>query len=402
MLARVGLFAAMLAAAGVPLYIHLPRYVTVEMGLSLSTLGAVLLGIRIMDFAQDPALGWLTDRPSVKIKNWAIVGAVGLAAGFWGLFGVQPAASPVYWLVAVLIVIFSSYSLLTILFYAQGVRLAQSGGSDGHYRLAGARETGTVLGILLAAILPSVLGYRGFAAVYAVLVFAAVVSMARVWSRDGAPEAPASLGLRAVLRSKRMRWLLTLGLVNALPVAATSTLFLFFVEDKLKLASAAGIFLLMFFAAAGLSAPIWAYLARRWGAKRVLVGGMTLAIVSFVGVIGLSEGATIGFGVVCVGSGMALGADMVLLPALLSVALDQEELEGGAGFGMWSLVTKLSLAVVAAVLLPLLEQSGFVPGKENDANALQALTFGYAVLPCLLKVAALFLVLALPRSVRGT
>ena len=61
MLSRIGVFAAMLAAAGVPLYIHLPRFVTVEMGLSLTTLGAVLLGIRIMDFAQDPFLGWLTE-----------------------------------------------------------------------------------------------------------------------------------------------------------------------------------------------------------------------------------------------------------------------------------------------------------------------------------------------------
>ncbi len=78
MFPRIGLFAAMLAAAGVPLYILLPRYATVEMGLSLSTLGAVLLGIRVMDFAQDPLLGRLVDRPSVSLKVWALLGAVGL------------------------------------------------------------------------------------------------------------------------------------------------------------------------------------------------------------------------------------------------------------------------------------------------------------------------------------
>ncbi|MGX9351346.1 MFS transporter [Shimia sp. W99] len=400
MLSRVGVYAAMLAAAGVPLYIHLPRYVTVEMGISLSTLGAVLLGIRIMDFAQDPALGWLTDRPGVPVGVWAAMGSVGLAAGFWGLFGMAPVGAPVFWLVAVLVVIFTSYSLLTILFYAQGVRLVQAGEAGAHYRLAGAREAGTVVGILLAAILPQVMGYRGFAGVYVAVVLIAALAMARLWSREGTPEGP-SLGLKAVLASGRMRLLLALGLVNALPVAATSTLFLFFVEDRLQLTGLAGVFLLTFFASAGISAPLWARMARGWGAKPVLLGGMSLAIVSFAGVAGLGEGAVMGFAAVCVGSGLALGADMVLLPALFAVGLDEERLGGGAGFGLWSLVTKLSLALVAAVLLPFLEMSGFKPGEENSTEALRALTLGYAVLPCLLKIAAMALVLALPRKARG-
>lgn len=401
MLSRIGVFAAMLAAAGVPLYIHLPRFVTVEMGLSLTTLGAVLLGIRIMDFAQDPFLGWLTEQPFLSVGSWAVLGAVGLGAGFWGLFGMAAPGDPALWLVLVLVVIFTSYSLLTILFYGQGVRLAHNRGSGAHYRLAGAREVGTIVGILVAAILPTALGYRGFAAVYLALVLIALIAMARLWSRDGGAVGQ-SIGLRGVLRSNRLRRLLTLGLVNALPVAATSTLFLFFVEDRLELAGAAGPLLLVFFASAGASAPVWARLARRWGARRVLLAGMTLAIASFAGVIGLSEGALIGFAIVCVGSGLALGADMVLLPAMFSEALDDENLQGGAGFGLWSLATKMSLALVAAVLLPLLERAGFVPGAVNNAEALWALTLAYGLVPCILKVAAMALVLALPRPVRGT
>ncbi|PSL20229.1 MFS transporter [Shimia abyssi] len=401
MLPRIGVYAAMLAAAGVPLYIHLPRFVTVEMGLSLGTLGAVLLGIRIMDFAQDPALGWLTDRPGVPVGTWAGVGAIGLAAGFWGLFGMAPLGAPVVWLVGVLMVIFTSYSLLTILFYAQGVRLVAAGGSGAHFRLAGAREAGTVVGILLAAILPTALGYQGFAFVYLGLVVLATFAMARLWSR-GSANPTQGMGLRAILSHARMRFLLALGLVNAMPVAVTSTLFLFFVEDRLGLTGQAGPFLLLFFACAGLSAPLWARAARRWGARQVLLVGMSLAIISFFGVVMLGPGAAAGFALVCFGSGLALGADMVLLPALFAVALDEEELEGGAGFGLWSLVTKMSLALVAALVLPLLDWAGFQPGIENDAEALWALTLGYAVLPCILKVAAVALVLALPREARET
>lgn len=390
----------MLAAAGVPLYIHLPRYATVEMGLSLSTLGVVLLGIRVMDFAQDPLLGRLVDRPSVPLKVWAALGAIGLAAGFWGLFGMAALGNPLVWLIAVLVVIFTSYSLLTILFYAQGVRLMSQGGAGGHYRLAGARELGTVAGILLATVLPTALGYRGFAGVYLGLAALASLVMWRVWSRDGAPVS-AGGRLGDVLRVRRVRYLLVLAMVNALPVAITSTLFLFFVEDRLALTGMAGPFLLLFFACAGVSAPFWSKAARKWGAKPVLLIGMALAIVSFVGVAGLQAGAALGFAIVCIGSGLALGADMVLLPALFSVALDEEKIQGGAGFGLWSLAGKLSLAVAAALVLPMLERAGFRPGEINPPEAITALVWAYALAPCILKTVAGALVLALPGEVRG-
>ncbi len=388
----------MLAAAGVPLYIHLPRYATVEMGLSLSNLGAVLLGIRVMDFAQDPLLGRLVDRPSVSLKVWALLGAVGLALGFWGLFGMAAIGNPVVWLVAVLVVIFTSYSLLTILFYAQGVRLMAAGGAGGHYRLSGARELGTVVGILLATVLPTALGYRGFAGIYVGLAALATLAMWRIWSRDGAPVEAAPLG--GILKVRRVRFLLVLAMVNALPVAITSTLFLFFVEDRLQLDGMAGPFLLLFFACAGVSAPFWSRAARKWGAKPVLLIGMALAIVSVVGVTGLQAGAALGFAAVCVGSGLALGADMVLLPALFSVALDEEKIQGGAGFGLWSLAGKLSLAVAAALVLPLLEHAGFRPGEVNAPEAITALVWAYALAPCILKTVAGALVLALPGEVR--
>jgi len=395
---RIGLYAAMLAAAGVPLYIHLPRYATVEMGVSLSTLGAVLLGIRVMDFAQDPLLGKLVDRRSVTPKVWAALGAVGLALGFWALFGMPVLGHPVVWLVAVLVVIFTSYSLLTILFYAQGVRLMARGGADGHYRLAGARELGTVVGILLATMLPTVLGYGGFAGIYVGLAALASLAMWRIWSRDPAPVATAPLA--GVLQVRRVRFLLVLAMVNALPVAITSTLFLFFVEDRLQLTNLAGPFLLLFFACAGVSAPFWSKAARKWGAKPVLLVGMGLAIASFVGVAGLQTGAVAGFALVCVGSGLALGADMVLLPALFSVTLDEENIQGGAGFGLWSLAGKLSLALAAALVLPLLEQAGFRPGQANSPQAISTLVWAYAVAPCILKTVAGVLVLALPGEAR--
>ncbi len=51
------LFAALIAAAGLPIYIHAPKFYVDEYGVSLAALGVVLFGLRLLDVVQDPALG---------------------------------------------------------------------------------------------------------------------------------------------------------------------------------------------------------------------------------------------------------------------------------------------------------------------------------------------------------
>ena len=67
---NVSLFAMLLAAAGLPLYIHLPRFATTELGLSLSTVGVILIGIRVLDFTQylaGPTVGRLMAEMGAEI-----------------------------------------------------------------------------------------------------------------------------------------------------------------------------------------------------------------------------------------------------------------------------------------------------------------------------------------------
>ena len=61
------------------------------------------------------------------------------------------------------------------------------------------------------------------------------------------------------------------------------------------------------------------------------------------------------------------------------------------GFGLWSFASKLSLAIAAATLFPLLQWAGFASGETNTPEALQALTLLYAALPCALKLLAIAL-----------
>ncbi|WP_424988372.1 MFS transporter [Microbulbifer sp. S227A] len=402
---RVSLYALMLAAAGIPLYIHLPRFASVNLGIGLGTIGTVLLLIRLVDLVQDPLIGWAIDRWPRAQMAFAVAAALGLAVGFPALFMLHGGPHVLIQLVAILILLFSAYSLGMILLYGRSATLAQDASEDGLMTLAAYREGGMLAGVVIAAIAPTVFvslgagsqGYPAFGLFLGAMALASVAASLPIWRRPvvlGARLSLAALGEAGALR------LLLLALVNSLPVAITSTLFLFFVEDRLGLAGAAGPLLILFFLSAGLSVPLWTRLSHKSGPRATLLIAMPLAILGFVGAAFLSAGNLLGFAIICALSGAALGADLVILPAMFSVALTRAGLRASQAFGIWSFAGKLGLALAAFSVLPLLQSHGFEPGTDNDATALGALNFCYAVIPCILKLGAIGLVLALPAKER--
>ena len=59
MLWRYALFSCTLGMAGLPIYIHAPKYFVEQYEINLATLGLALLLLRSVDFFQDPLLGRL-------------------------------------------------------------------------------------------------------------------------------------------------------------------------------------------------------------------------------------------------------------------------------------------------------------------------------------------------------
>lgn len=388
------LFAALLAAAGLPLYIHAPKFYVDAYGVSLAALGSVLFGLRLLDVVQDPFLGWVADRMRRQRAIAVTVAVAVLAGGMFGLFAVVPPIAPLAWFSLMLALVFSAFSFLTICFYAQGVIKAGGLGDFGHLRLARWRETGALLGVCVAAIAPVMLGavmghpFAGFAAGFVALAMAAWLAMRHEWI---AATAPQSIGIKAVLRDPVARRLLVTAFVNAAPVAVSSTLFLFFVESRLGAPGMEGPLLLLFFLSAAVAAPAWGWQAERIGAKKTLMAGMALSIVAFGFTLTLGAGDWMAFAAICVASGAALGADMTLLPAIFARRMAQVSPGAAEGFGLWSFVSKSSLAFAAIVLLPALDAAGFRGGPDNPDAALGLLTLLYAGLPCVLKIVAILL-----------
>lgn len=395
-----GLFGLPLALAALPIYMYVPQFYAERFGMSLTLIGGALLAARILDAFFDPLLGLWIDRASSKqgYGRFILCSLPLLALGFVALFHPPRLTGGVAlaWLLSTLLLVYGGFSLAMIAHQSWGAALTQAAGE--RTRVSAAREACGLLGVIAAASIAGWLGLSWLSGLFVLVLLLAAALLLRAAPRP-AHAVTMQEGLGAMLepfRNNRFCWLFAVLIVNGIAAAIPATLFLFFASDRLQLAPYAGLFLALYFTAGACSMPLWVALARKFGEARSWLIAMLLSASVFVWAFGLSAGAALPFGVICLLSGAALGADLALAPALLAAVIRQAGHSGqreGAYFGVWNWASKMSLALAAGISLPLLEMLGYVPGTSSG---MQALSIAYALLPCLLKVAAAGILLYAP------
>ncbi len=386
-----GLLGLPLAFAALPIYVHVPRFYAETAGMELAMLGFILLGARLLDAGIDPWLGWLADR--VSRRRMVALALLPFGLGFVALLN-PPAENVALWLLASLALTYLGFSAATVAYQAWGADVGLD--SALRTRLTAAREGFGLLGVVLAAALPTVLAASlndGIARLSwilpPVLLVAAAITFSRVGAGQPLPASNQALlpSLRRVFADLAFRRLLLVFVVNGIAAALPATLFLFFVADVLQAESDSGPLLALYFIAGAASLPLWVRLAGSIGRVAAWGLAMVLAILAFAGasLLGANDVAT--FAAICVVSGLALGADLAL-PAAIAADLGERQGQAGACFGVWNFVSKLNLALAAGLSLPLLALLGYVPGSTAG---LPALTFAYALLPLAFKALAVAL-----------
>ena len=410
-LVRLGLPALPLAFVALPLYVLWPHYFATQYGVALSLIGGLLLLARALDAVIDPSIGHWLDKlyahSPQRVLRRCWLAALMLALSFVGLFfpqwllGREMAQADLLVLVgALLVVCYLSFSVLTIALQAWGARMG--GDSLARSRLVGWREGLGLAGVVLASLVSGLAGIAELVSVFVGVLILAMLS----WSSavQPAPSPPHQGGWWSSLwkpwQDSAFLRLLGVFMVNGIASAIPATLIVFFVQDRLQLGSEMQAqFLGTYFVAAALSMPLWLRLIARFGLSNCWAAGMALAIAVFIWSLALGAGDVWGYTAICALSGLALGADLIAPGALLNGVLQSEDKQhphAGAYFGWWQVATKLNLALAAGVALPLLEWLGYTPGAQ-DAPALAALSWSYALLPCALKCLALLLLLKASR-----
>jgi Na+/melibiose symporter-like transporter len=392
---RYGLLGLPLAFCAIPLYVLMPNLYAREWGVSLSALGAVLLGARLLDALIDPQLGALCVRLyATSLRAVLAMGtgaAMALALGFSALLvpAVHEPDALLWWAGFWLIVTYGAYSALTVAHQSWGAML----GGDALYRsrVVAWREGLGLAGVLLAVVTPTLLGVP----VTLALLYAGLALGVWAWRRAPQPVQhphPAVVGaVWLPWRHSEFRRLFGVYMINGIASAIPATLVLFFVQDLLQASEAIGAAALgVYFVAGAASMPLWLRLVNRWGLAESWRFGMILSTAVFLGASFLGAGDAAWFLLVCALSGVALGSDLVIPSALLAGVIAQRGERGqaeGAYFGWWNFATKLNLALAAGLSLPMLGWLGYVPGTRN-ANSAAWLTLAYCIVPCALKTLA--------------
>ncbi|MDE2145828.1 MAG: MFS transporter, partial [Burkholderiales bacterium] len=176
---RYGALGLPLAFVALPLYVVLPEHYATAFGIPLATLGALLLGARLLDAVADPWIGRVVDawfrRPTAQVVARAALAAAVCAAGFRGLFfpPVRGETALLAWCALLLAVTYLSYSVLSVLHQAWGARL---GGDEAQRaRIASWREGLSLLGVLVASVLPALAGLGAASAAFALALAAALL-----------------------------------------------------------------------------------------------------------------------------------------------------------------------------------------------------------------------------------
>jgi GPH family glycoside/pentoside/hexuronide:cation symporter len=291
--------AVALAAVGIPIYVHLPKFYTDVVGVSVGTIGALILGARLFDAVSDPLVGILSDRlrsPYGRRRPLIALAAAPLALSFALLFSPPQTAlwNPAVWFAVWLFATFLFWTLVTVPYEALGPELTNA--YDERTAVLGTRDGFLIFGTLLAAAAPALVGAGlGLGTTDAdertrffVLGVAYVpLLIATCWwcvaaLREHAPQPlPAVRVSGAMRRNRPFQVLLLSYVVAAFGSNLPAALLLYYVEYVLQ-SDAANLFLVEYLVAGMLALPGWIVLSQRMGKKRTWILSMLLNTGAFV------------------------------------------------------------------------------------------------------------------------
>jgi GPH family glycoside/pentoside/hexuronide:cation symporter len=415
-LAAYALPALPLAVLTLPLYIVVPTYYASALGVPLAAVGQALLLVRIFDAVSDPVVGILADRTRPRFgrrRTWFLASVPVTVVAVWLLF-VPPAGAGAGWLFGFGLLLSLGTTASLIPYWAWGAELATD--YSGRNRVAAARETLVVVGTLVATATPAIAtamgaGADGGAALAMLAAFVAVMlPLTTVAAVALVPEPPeyskARLGLRPALaslgRNRPFLRLLAAFVLNGFANGLPATLFLFFVNERLQAPDQAGLLLFTYFLCGVAGVPLWLWIAQRFGKHRTWCAAMIGNAAVFAAVPLLGPGDAGIFLAICVVTGVALGADLVLPSSIQADVIDVGTAESGEQrtgtyVAAWGLGTKLALALAVGIAFPVLDWAGFsADGGPQTDFGLSTLSMLYAGVPVAAKLAAVALMWHFP------
>jgi len=403
--ALYGMPAFGLSIVGIPLYIYLPTFYTLELGMDVGRVGIILLIARLLDMAFDPLMGFMSDHTRSafgKRKPWIVLGACLLLVGYYALINPPHERFLALWLFGFSLLTYLGLSGVSVPYMALSAEISYAYHDKSF--IASSREILGIIGMITALALPYALDISQtpsltLQTLYTLLLISLPLGVALmclgVREHSNTEESLSFMAALPLLKHRRVYLLLIAYLLNTLANAIPSTLFLYFVSFVLQDSAQSGLLLMLYFISGIAGLPFWLWLSVKIGKPRAWMASMLFCTLSFAYVPFLGAGDTSVFTLIVLASGLCLGADLTLstsLQADLAQAYEGEKTPlSGVLFGLWGMCTNVSLALGVGISFGILGLLSFEPSAPNTASLL-GISLMYGLLPVLLKLGSSFFV----------
>jgi Na+/melibiose symporter-like transporter len=404
LLVRYSYLAFPLAFLGVPLYMHLPKFYHDYYGLNLGSIGLILFCSRLFDAFTDPLLGALSDQYRLTKTRYFAIFAIGLILAFNGFF--YPAknleqGSGLIWFGLCTIFSYLFFSLLCINYYNLGLYISSQDQSS--IQLSSYREFSNFLGMIFASIMPFLLiwqfsdaqmAFRSYGIVFALMLGLAIAllprcSLPQLATLPGGFFCVNISSIIYILKNPQMKGLLLLFFINSLPVAITSNLIIFYIDQILGAKDSSPLFFLSYFIAAALGSFACSVFFKNHDKAKALLIMMVISSLSFPLIFWLDSSNYHLFYIVCFVSGFGAGAELAILAAIAADLLENQRDCGNRFFSIWNSLAKISLALSAGIFLPLISISeDFLP----VISFADKIKFYYGGIPLIIKFIAMIMI----------
>jgi len=393
---RYGLPGFLLAFTTLPLYLSTPLIYEGKGGLTLATIGLILMLVRFSDAVTDPIIGKFIDSTKKnRFIRWLVPSLLILSIGFFLLFNPPKNITNLYliitWLSIFLLIVSISNGAATLAYQSWIITWSEI--PQDQINLVSSREFFSILGVITASFFATQNMFLEMSIVVVSFCIFCVLAI-RPLRKISLPKKKRSglIFFKAVFTSKTRGMFFIFG-INAFANSIPALLFIFFVKDILLLESrVAGFLLITYFLFAIGSIPIWSKLIKRLGPNLVWINAILLSVLGFIWALFLGPGNFLFFLLICIVTGFALGAELLCPPLILANKINQLKQNGlleGSFFGVFNLFLKLSLALSSGTILPIISYFGYTSSGSPSAFSLSLMQFLYAGLPCFLKLVCL-------------
>ena len=396
-----------LAGSFLLLFIFLPSFYNLSVGFALSTVGMIILISRVFDVFSDFIIGYLTERRFIKglpKKNQILLGIFVFIFSIIGLYVIQP--NNYFWFIFYYNLALISYSIAIIPY--DSIVIDQKKIQHRRFYIAAIKEIFTILGVLAALIIPTVLSkilsvellnqevIKITGLIIIILAIIGSILFYLFFEEDNQFHSK-FISLKEIKfylsHNKKISPFAVITFLNLLANNFTANLFIIFVSSYLGLSNYAGPLLILYFLITLISTPVWYHFGKTFSNMFLLQVGTIITIVGFFFVLFTNESHWYLYLIVVLITGFGVGIDLIVPQTELAEILDQNTQNRLSQIftALFSMIRKAAIGLAGGIAL-----TGYGYLESNNIVIYQGLSnimIFYFFIPITIKVIVLLLVM---------